>query len=31
MCANTGDSPIAARFTIRNCIRVVKRHPEGDW
>jgi hypothetical protein len=21
----------AARFMIRNRIRVVKRHPEGDW
>jgi hypothetical protein len=21
----------AGRFTIRNRIRVVKRHPEGDW
>jgi hypothetical protein len=28
--AATAEKP-AGRFMIRNRIRVVKRHPEGDW
>jgi hypothetical protein len=28
--APTAEKP-AARFMIRNRIRVVQRHPEGDW